>query len=91
MKRILLVAVLLFVPLQAEEPAPKLTDVQKLQLVAASRDVQIWELKVQNAALEHERARQRMDKLVAEYTPAGYKLNDRLELEKLPDMKKDAK
>jgi len=67
-----------------EGPAkpPSLTDVQKLQLLNASKDVELLELRLQHA-------RETLQRMVTIMTPPGYRMTDKLELVKLPE--KEAK
>lgn len=68
--------------------APALTDLQKLQILNAAKDIELWQLKAQQAASEFEKARATLQQLLAAMTPAGYQINDKLELVKLPEAKK---
>lgn len=73
MKRVIVGVVLALIVcgrLTAEAPAPTLTDLQKLQLVNALKDVEIAQLKLQA--------------VIAAVTPAGYRLTERMELEPIP-------
>jgi len=67
-----------------EKPAapPTLTDVQKLQILNAVKDVEIAQLRLDAARLT-------MQTLLAADTPAGYQITDKLELAKLPDPPKE--
>ena len=56
----------------AQKP-PSLSDVQKLQILNAAKDMEIAQLKL-------EAARAAMQTLVNALTPAGYQINERLEL-----------
>lgn len=67
-----------------EAAAPVLSETDRLRLVVASQAVEIATLKVQTAAGELQRARGEWDRLVGVVTPAGWVLNDRLELVKAP-------
>lgn len=79
-------AILLFllVPLHAQETAPTLTEVQRLQVLNAAKDVEIWKLRVAQSAGELEKANVALARTIGSVTPAGYHLNDKLELEPLP-------
>lgn len=63
--------------------APVLTEVQRLQVLNAAKDVELWQLKAQQAANEFEKAQTALMKLVATVTPTGYRLNEKLELVKV--------
>ena len=74
----------------AQETAPStptLTEVQRLQVLNAAKDVELWQLKAQQAATEFEKARVTLTKLIEAVTPTGYQLNEKLELVKLPEAK----
>jgi len=62
-----------------------LTEVQRLQVLNAAKDVEIWQLKVQQATVELDRSRDVLTKLIASVTPAGYRMNDNLELIAIPE------
>lgn len=79
--RLLLIAVVVFIAslvLFAQEGSstPTLTELQKLQVLVAAKDVEIMELRTQQA-------RDNLQKVIALVTPAGYQLNDKLELVKV--------
>ncbi len=63
---------------------PALTETQRLQIQLAAKEVELWQIKAQQAAQEYERAGAALRALVAKLTPSGYTLNDRLELVPLP-------
>lgn len=67
---------------------PVLTEVQRLQVLNAAKDVELWQLKAQQAASEFEKAQAALAKLIATVTPSGYRLNEKLELVKV---ERDAK
>ncbi len=73
---VVLVLGILFTGLHAQEKAPSLSDVQKLSLIAASKDVDIAKLKLEAAQVALQR---QIDAVV----PLGYKLGDHLELVKI--------
>ena len=71
---------------RADEPKPpRLTSEQKKDILLAVKDVELWQLKLQQAATELDKAKKALDTLVAASTPAGYQLTDRLDLVKLPE------
>lgn len=77
-------------PAVAEITAPPaLTTEQKHALQLAFKEVKFWEVSEQLAASEKQRALMLFQQLVAAWTPAGYRLNDQLQLEKLPEPKKE--
>lgn len=83
--------VLLVGQAQAPKPdakPPALTDVQKKDILLASKDVEIWQLRMQQAASEFEKAQARLTTLIKAHTPEGYQMNDKLELVKVPDIPK---
>src|SRR5688572_8711520 len=63
---------------------PPLTDLQKLQLLNLSKDVELWELRTQTAAASLERARAAFQKLVTDLTPAGYRMTEKMEFVPVP-------
>lgn len=67
-----------------ENKKPELTEVQKLQIVNASKDVEIWQLRTQQAASEYEKARLALKQIIENVTPKGYQLNEKLELIEIP-------
>lgn len=70
----------------AEAPAqPTLTEAQKLQVVNAAKDVEIWALRAQVVAGELEKAQKALAALRVAVAPKGYRLTDQLQLEKVPD------
>ncbi len=64
----------------ATPDTPVLTEVQKLQLINAAKDVEIWQLKAQQAASEFEKARTTLQQMAVSMTPDGYVINEKLEL-----------
>lgn len=58
---------------------PALTELQKKDILLAAKDVEIWQLRAQQAASEYQKASEAMQKLVAAATPPGYRLNEKLE------------
>lgn len=63
-------------PVVAEKLGPTLSEVQKLQLLNASKDVRI-------AQLQLEKAQQALQQLVTLYTPPGYQITDALDIVKV--------
>ena len=82
--------VVLGVPSAAQAPPPKvdappvLNEIDKLKIVNAAQAVELWNLKVQAAAGELQRAREQLDKLISAAAVPGWQLNDRLEYVKAP-------
>lgn len=68
---------------------PALTVEQKQQITIALQQVTIWELQAQRAAAEVEKARAAAQQLVSAIVPPGYSINEKLELVKLPEPKKE--
>jgi len=69
----------------AQTAAPKppvLSDVQKLQILGAAKDLEIAQLKLDAARLA-------MQQLITAVTPAGYQITDKLELAPVPTPAKD--
>jgi len=64
------------------EPPPTLAETDRLKIINASQAVEIWTLKLQQAAAEVQTARTAFDQLVAAVTPAGWQLNEKLEFVK---------
>lgn len=64
---------------------PTLTDMQRLQLQNGALAVELWQMKAQQAQSEFEKARAGLKKLIADVTPAGYQMNEKMEFEKLPE------
>lgn len=73
----------------AEGAAPVLSDAVKSQIVIAAQAARIAELEAQRAISELEKARAALQQAIAAHTPAGYQLNDKLELVKLPEPKRE--
>jgi hypothetical protein len=63
---------------------PTLSEVQKLTIQNKAKDVELWQLRAQQAASEYDKARADLTKLLAEVTPQGFTLNDRLDLVPVP-------
>jgi hypothetical protein len=81
--RALVLALLMVAPTVAADgpaKAPALTSEQRKDILLASKDVELWQLRTQQAAAEFEKARATLQKLVASLTPAGYTMTDKLEL-----------
>lgn len=78
-------------PAAAADAAPKqLTLEQKQAIQLAAKDIEIAQLRAQQAAADYNAARERVSKLIASYVPAGYQLNEQLDLVKVPEpAKKD--
>lgn len=65
-------------------PPPALTLEQKQAIQLAAKDIEIAQLRAQAAAAEFNAARESLTKLLALYVPAGYQLNEKFELVKVP-------
>lgn len=63
---------------------PTLTAEQRTTLLLAAKDVEIWQLRLQQAATELDKARTAVQQIVTTITPPGYVLNEKLELVKAP-------
>jgi len=63
---------------------PVLNEIDKLKIVNAAQTVELWNLKLQAAAGELQRAREQLDKLISAAAVPGWQLNDRLEYVKAP-------
>ncbi len=63
---------------------PTLSEVQKLRLVTAAKDVEVWQLRRQVVDQGLQKAQAALQELIAASTPAGYKLTDGLDLVALP-------
>ena len=59
---------------------PVLTSEQKKDIQLAAKDVELWQLRAQQAATEFDKARTALQKLVASLTPDGYVMTERLDL-----------
>lgn len=70
---------------------PVLTDVQKKDIQIAAQQVEIWNLRAQQAAAEFQKAQQALNQLIAQLTPQGYAITEKLELVKVAPPKKDDK
>jgi len=68
----------------ASQKVPALTDVQKLTIQSAAKDVEIWQLRAQQATSEYQKAQAALQQYVASVTPAGYQITDKLELVPVP-------
>lgn len=68
---------------KADAP-PVLAEVDRLRIVNAAQAVELWSLKLQAAAVEVQRARADLDKLVAAAAVPGWQLTDKLEYVKAP-------
>ena len=91
MKRRLLIAFLVLLatsaPAQDTKLSPELTEVQKMRIQNVALTIEVWQLRAQQAAAELEKARKALNELVANSTPSGYVLNDKLELVPIPKPK----
>ncbi len=67
-----------------EAPVPTLTEVQKLQVMVAAKDVDIWTLRLQLVSGELEKAKAALQAKVSEVTPKGYDLTPSLDLTPTP-------
>lgn len=74
---------------KADPAAPTLTTEQKLAVQNAAQQLEILQLRAQAIARDFEAARAALQQLVSAVTPEGYTLNDRLELVKVPEPKKE--
>lgn len=63
---------------------PTLTDEQKKSIIIAAQAVENLELKAQVIAGQLQKARADMDTLLGSLIPAGYRVNEKLELVKAP-------
>lgn len=70
-------------------PPPALTELQRAQLLYASSQVELWELRTQTAASSLERARASLQKMIVDMTPSGYRMTEKMELVKLPEPNKE--
>ena len=71
------------VKVEAVKPAD-LTEVQRLYLQTLVQQVELWQLKAREAERGFTDSQTALKKLLTEITPAGYQINERLELVKLP-------
>ncbi len=62
--------------------APTLAELDRVKLINASLQVENWQLKLQQAASELQRAREEFARQVAAVTPEGWQLTDKLEFVK---------
>lgn len=62
--------------------APVLAELDRVKLINASLQVENWQLKLQQAANELQRARDEFARQVAAVTPEGWQLNEKLEFVK---------
>ena len=89
---VLLVSVVGVTAQEAKAPTPptppSLSEVQKLTVQNAAKDVELWQLRAQAAATEYDKARAVLTKLIADVTPAGFQLNEKLDLVPVPPEKK---
>jgi len=67
-----------------EIPKPTLTEVQKLQILNAAKDLEIAQLRL-------DAARAVMQTLVTALTPPGFQITSKLDLEPVPAPTKDSK
>lgn len=86
----ILFVLILLSPIISAQGEPKLSDVVKLQLISASKDIQSASTNIELWQLKLEKAQQAMQKLVNESTPKGYQITQQLELVKLPESKEKA-
>lgn len=71
------------VPVQSSTPAPPtLSELDRLKIINASQQVELWQLKVQQAVGEYQKAQAEFAKQIAAVTPDGWVLNDKLEFVK---------
>lgn len=82
--RIVVLLFALTLGITAQEGLAPLTEVQKLQLQVAAKEVEIWQLRTLAAQTEFEKARTALKTLIDTVTPAGYVLNEKLEFVKVP-------
>lgn len=76
-------------PAAADAKTTTLSLEQKQAIQLAAKDIEIAQLHAQQAAADYNVAREKLSKLVAAYVPAGYQLNEQLELVKVEPPKKD--
>jgi len=65
-------------PLVDDKPPP-LSELDKLRVLNAAKDVRLFELQIEQLSQALEKAREALSKLVKEVTPPGFVLSDKLE------------
>lgn len=61
-------------------PPPALSELQKLQVVDALKDIQLWTLREEQAAVYKEKAQKALSDLLTKVVPAGFELDSNLNL-----------